>query len=77
MDASTLAALGAVEEDFYVVVRSDRVNAATLPDYFQRVHEEPTLSLWKVDTARCRADAESGRYPVVPEEELLRESGLE
>lgn len=80
MDATTLATLGEVDVGLYALVRGDRhagVNATMLGEYFRPVHTAGSLTLVEVDTARCRADARSGRFPTVSEEELLRESGLQ
>lgn len=80
MDTVTLATLGEVHVGLYVVVRRDRhpdVNALTLHEYFQPVHTAGSITIVKVDTARCRADAASGRFPTISDEELIRESGLD
>jgi hypothetical protein len=80
LDANTLATLGSVDTTLYVIVRDSLhaggVNATRHPEYFQPVHRSGTLELLQVDTARCREDAASGRFPPVTEKELLRESGL-
>jgi hypothetical protein len=81
LDSNTLASLGAVEEDLFVVSRrageTGEVNVTLYPEYFERVYERGALSVYRVDTARCRADASAGRFSAVSEEEILRESGLQ
>lgn len=78
MDANTLRALGGVQDELYVVVRHDRhpegLNVTRFPEYFEPVHRHAALSVYRVNTQRCRADA--GRFPALPDSEILLESGL-
>jgi hypothetical protein len=79
LDGVTLSTLGSVSDPLYVVVRDDRhgesVNARAQGAYFTPVHRVGSLSLARVDTERCRADAAS--LPGVGEEALRRELGFE
>ena len=80
MDRVTLETLGTVEEDFFVIIRTERhgpaTNALRHGEYFTPVHDDGHFVVARVNAARCRADAASDRFPNVSEEELLRESGL-